>query len=295
MKWEKLLCDERLYQEPAEDKALEDYPIDYLEKDYNKIVSGVAFRRLQDKTQVFPLDKSDFVRTRLTHSVEVSTIARQLGIMISKNKTRYRREEITARSEEISSTLMCAGLLHDLENPPFGHFGETVIGEWFQNNLGKLKYYPQNATDGVPVKEILSEQMVSDLEHFEGNAQTLRILLSARNGGDINVSPSVISTLVKYTINSLNFDPKSEKIHEHKMGYYCSEKTVFNEIVEKLGTKDSSGAVCRHPLAFFLEVLMILPMRPPIWRTHFKKELFLYPISLNVLSRLINRQTPKRI
>lgn len=253
MDLEKLLNDKRLYPEPPENHKWKDYPIDYLEKDYNKIVSSVAFRRLQDKTQVFPLDKSDFVRTRLTHSLEVSTIARQLGIMIAENTTNYKREEIAEHSKEISSTLMCAGLLHDLGNPPFGHFGETVIGEWFRNNLDNLQYYPQNATESVSVKEVLSDQMISDLEHFEGNAQTLRMLLSARNGGDINVSYSVISSLVKYTKNSLNFDTKSEKVYEHKMGYYCSEEDVFNKLAEELGTKNSSGEVCRHPLAFFLE------------------------------------------
>lgn len=87
------------------------------------------------------MDKSDFIRTRLTHSTEVSTIARQLGIMLCNNTTAYRPQDIVGdMPENIASILLCAGLLHDLGNPPFGHFGETIIGEWFQNNLGKIFY-----------------------------------------------------------------------------------------------------------------------------------------------------------
>ena len=136
-----MLSTKKLKPEAEEVSNFKEYPINEFEKDYNIIVSSAAFRRLQDKTQVFPLDKSDFVRTRLTHSIEVSTIARQLGIMISQNSTMYKPKDMTPEiGDEISSVLLCAGLLHDLGNPPFGHFGETVIGDWFKNNLGKIKY-----------------------------------------------------------------------------------------------------------------------------------------------------------
>lgn len=120
MEWESLLSKEKLGDEVEEPRDWANYPINEFEKDYNKIVSSAAFRRLQDKTQVFPLDKSDFVRTRLTHSIEVSTIARQLGIMISKNTTRYRQQVVSDSAEDISSVLLCAGLLHDLGNPLLG-------------------------------------------------------------------------------------------------------------------------------------------------------------------------------
>lgn len=130
MNWDDLLSTVKLGSVETEPPEFARYPINEFEKDYNRIVSSAAFRRLQDKTQVFPLDKSDFVRTRLTHSIEVSTIARQLGIMISKNTTSYRPADIdAAAAEDIASVLLCAGLLHDLGNPPFGHFGETTIGD----------------------------------------------------------------------------------------------------------------------------------------------------------------------
>ena len=114
---------------------------DMMEIDYEQIISSSAFRRLQDKTQVFPLDKSDFVRTRLTHSIEVSSIARQLGIMIQKTPKKYGpnlfKNENKNIIKNIPSILACAGLLHDIGTPPFGHFGEAVIGDWFKKELGK--------------------------------------------------------------------------------------------------------------------------------------------------------------
>lgn len=144
MEWKTLLSSQTQVTREKGPEEFSKYPISDLEKDYKAIVSSSAFRRLQDKTQVFPLDKSDFVRTRLTHSMEVSTIARQLGIMITGNTTDYLRiefiENLHGESEKIPSILSCAGLLHDIGNPPFGHFGEVVIGEWFQvfTNLVRL-------------------------------------------------------------------------------------------------------------------------------------------------------------
>ena len=182
MEWRSLLSVKKLVEE-AEPEQFSQYPINEFEKDYNKIVSSAAFRRLQDKTQVFPLDKSDFIRTRLTHSIEVSTIARQLGIMISKNTTKYKPKDINEmEAEQIASILLCAGLLHDLGNPPFGHFGETVIGDWFKSKLQSIEY------KGKSLKSWLTPQMIADLENFEGNAQALRILLKAKYDSDINLS-----------------------------------------------------------------------------------------------------------
>lgn len=135
MEWKKLLTQARLEEEEKPSEVFNDYYISPFERDYEKIVSSATFRRLQDKTQVFPLAKSDFVRTRLTHSIEVSTIAKQLGIMCFQNTSSYRylplddteleQEELRIqRIGDIEAILSCAGLLHDLGNPPFGHVGE---------------------------------------------------------------------------------------------------------------------------------------------------------------------------
>lgn len=277
MEWTSLLSTDKLGEEVAEPRDWTNYPINAFEKDYNKIVSSAAFRRLQDKTQVFPLDKSDFIRTRLTHSIEVSTIARQLGIMISKNTTRYRQQEVFDFAENISSVLLCAGLLHDLGNPPFGHFGEAVIGEWFQNNLGKIFYRSDTdmpANERSTLRSILSPQMAADLEHFEGNAQALRILSKARHGSDINVSASVISTLIKYPASSLSFCRTAPDVAVHKPGYYLAEQEAYLQIADIVGTRKEDGSICRHPLAFFLEAADDIAYATADLEDAFKKRLF---------------------
>lgn len=248
MEWSKLLSTRKLATEEPEPPDFEQYPISAFERDYNKIVSSAAFRRLQDKTQVFPLDKSDFVRTRLTHSIEVSTIARQLGIMISKNTTPYKKEEIGEReSEGICSVLQCAGLLHDLGNPPFGHFGEATIGEWFRENLDEISY------KGKPLRQQLKPQMAADLEHFEGNAQALRILAKGKYNSEMNLSAAVISTLVKYPTESLKVDKASPDVRRHKLGCYYGDRDSFLRISQIVGTRGENGEIFRHPLTYMLE------------------------------------------
>lgn len=268
MEWLSLLSTEKLMKEELEPDVFLQYPINEFEKDYNKIVSSAAFRRLQDKTQVFPLDRSDFIRTRLTHSIEVSTIARQLGIMISKNKTKYKPEDINdIEAEKIASILLCAGLLHDLGNPPFGHFGETVIGDWFKSALPSMQY------KGRSLRSWLTPQMIADLENFEGNAQALRILLKAKYDSGINLSFAVISTLVKYPTDSISFKKDDEDIKKHKLGYFLAEESEFKHISEKVGTLEK-GEIKRHPLTFMLEAADDIAYATADLEDAFKKRLF---------------------
>ena len=112
------------------------------EKDYHRIIGSASFRRLQDKTQVFPLDKSDFVRTRLTHSLEVSSLGKSLGQTIGENILEHRKNSgfTPQMKEDISHILECAGLIHDIGNPPFGHFGEIAIREWFKEIFRNLRF-----------------------------------------------------------------------------------------------------------------------------------------------------------
>jgi len=271
MEWNSLLSTQKLGDKEPEPAEFIRYPINAFEKDYHEIVSSVVFRRLQDKTQVFPLDKSDFIRTRLTHSIEVSTIARQMGIMISKGETIYRPSDIgeANTAEGIASVLLCAGLLHDLGNPPFGHFGENTIAEWFKNQLGHVKY------KGKPIREVLAyqTQMIKDLEHFEGNAQTLRILAKARHNSEINVSAAIISTLVKYPTSSLEFDEHDPDNKRHKMGYFYSERETLSEVSNIVGTKNEFG-IHRHPLAYMLEAADDIAYATADLEDAFKKKLF---------------------
>lgn len=269
MNWNALLSTAKLGHEEPEPTEFSRYPINEFEKDYNRIVSSAAFRRLQDKTQVFPLDKSDFVRTRLTHSTEVSTIARQLGIMISKNTTPYRPQDIDeSAAENIPSVLLCAGLLHDLGNPPFGHFGETTIGDWFRTNLDQIHY------KGRPLRDWLTPKMAADLENFEGNAQALRILVKSMHNAGINLSSAVISTLVKYPTDSLSFDKNHPDIKRHKLGYFTAEEAALRTISQTVGTADTDGNLCRHPLTYMLEAADDIAYATADLEDAFKKRLF---------------------
>ena len=217
------------------------------EKDYHRIIGSASFRRLQDKTQVFPLDKSDFIRTRLTHSLEVSSFGKSLGQNIGENIIAYKRDpEFTPQmKEDICNILQCAGLIHDIGNPPFGHFGETIIREWFENNLPVMKY------KGQPVSDILTPQMREDFYHFEGNAQALRLVsklhfLVDENG--MNLTYALLNTIVKYPVSSLGIDKTTGNIKDKKMGYYYADEELFEEIQKATGTNGK-----RHPLTFILE------------------------------------------
>ena len=154
MNWANLLCTERIrnYQKSTVSRDLRTE----FEKDYHRIIGSASFRRLQDKTQVFPLDKSDYVRTRLTHSLEVSSFAKSLAQNVGEKIIQEKRDSnfTWKNKEDISNILQCAGLLHDIGNPPFGHFGETTIREWFKNNLSKLEF------NGKKIDEFLEACLV---------------------------------------------------------------------------------------------------------------------------------------
>ncbi|MBR6159139.1 MAG: dNTP triphosphohydrolase, partial [Lachnospiraceae bacterium] len=170
MDWKTLMCPDRIRQVPR--NAASSDPRSEFEKDYQRIISSASFRRLQDKTQVFPLDKSDFIRTRLTHSLEVANFARSLGRLIGERILSEKKDpdyDIRMR-EDMCAVLECAGLLHDIGNPPFGHFGEDAIRDWFEKNLYTIGY-----EDGV-LADALSDQQIADFKHFEGNTQALRVV-----------------------------------------------------------------------------------------------------------------------
>lgn len=249
MNWNQLMCAQRCRLKTHKQSNV-DLRTEF-EKDYHRIISSASFRRLQDKTQVFPLDKSDFIRTRLTHSLEVSSFAKSLGQSVgSRIISDGLDDEFTLQTKmDISDVLQCAGLLHDIGNPPFGHFGESAIQDWFKANLDKIMY------DTKPLSEILSEQMVADLTHFEGNTQALRVVsklhfLVDENG--MNLTKALMCTMIKYPGSSLeiNYDKKDpdRDIRHKKMGYFLAEKPLYDDIQNSCGTYGH-----RHPLSFLLE------------------------------------------
>lgn len=299
MEWNKLLSSETKVERKKEPKEFYEYPISAMEIDYEQIISSSAFRRLQDKTQVFPLDKSDFVRTRLTHSIEVSSIARQLGIIIQKTPKKYNvvlfEDKDKNIIENIPSILACAGLLHDIGNPPFGHFGETVIGDWFKKELKKDSFDFIFDKKSVPIREILNDQMKRDLENFEGNAQALRILTKSHsNGNDINLSYSILNTLIKYPTDSKSFLNEDEDIKKHKPGYYYSENDTVKNICQITGT-EIEGEYVRHPLTFLLEAADDIAYATADLEDAFKKGLFTIEQFIDYYQGEINKIKDKDI
>ena len=245
MNWNKLLCTERIrtYQKSTISRDLRTE----FEKDYHRIIGSASFRRLQDKTQVFPLDKSDYVRTRLTHSLEVSSFAKSLAQNVGEKIIQEKKDpDFTSKNkEDISNILQCAGLLHDIGNPPFGHFGETTIRDWFKNNLSKIYY------KGQILEEYLEPQMIQDLYNFEGNAQALRLVtklhfLVDENG--MNLTKALLATIIKYPVSSLEINKKSGNIKTKKMGYFYADRNNFENIQDSMELNGN-----RHPLTYLLE------------------------------------------
>ncbi len=261
MEWKELLSTERqISKNQKSSNEKDDRFIGEFDDDYLAIISSQAFRRLQDKTQVFLLDKSDFVRTRLTHSLEVSTIARQLAVMISDNLRKYYPDEygrITSENpnfdHDIGTIVACAGLLHDTGNPPYGHYGENVIRNWFAKQFENKEF----KFNGEPIGEILTDQMKADFIRFEGNAQGLRIMSKSRHkeqSHDINLTFAVMNTLVKYPnpSNASDIDSKDEDVKKHKNGYYHAEEDIMRAIGDSTGTRVGDKYV-RHPLVYIME------------------------------------------
>jgi len=244
MEWKRLLCDDRIRSYRG--KGVSDLRTEF-EKDYHRIIQSASFRRLQDKTQVFPLDRGDFVRTRLTHSLEVSSFGRSLGQNISRIIVGKIGDESFSPgyASDICDLLQCAGLLHDIGNPPFGHFGETVIRDWFSKNMGLLDFR------GVRLSELLTPWMQNDFYAFEGNTQALRLVTKLHYLVDehgMNLTKALLGTLIKYPVSSMDADSHSGDVKQKKMGYFYAEREIFHDLQVTLGTEGS-----RHPLAYILE------------------------------------------
>lgn len=247
MEWNTLLSTKRMRQSAGKSGIKSTDLRSEFEKDYHRIIGSASFRRLQDKTQVFPLDKSDFVRTRLTHSLEVSSFGKSLGQNIGEYILTYKPDSgfTPQMKEDICHILQCAGLIHDIGNPPFGHFGEDAIREWFVKNLPCLTF------DGKPVCDMLTPQMQADFCHFEGNAQALRLVTRLHYLVDeygMNLTYALLGTIVKYPVPSIGIDLSTGNIKDKKMGYYYADQAIFADIANETKT---SGF--RHPLVFILE------------------------------------------
>lgn len=224
--------------------------------DYNRIVYSPAFRRLQDKAQVFPLEQHDYARTRLTHSIEVSSIAAQLGNitaikMFSNNNNN--KKDIAFQFEKI---LSCAALLHDIGNPPFGHFGEDAIKNFFEKNYDNLivTVYAKNDTHGKKIScfkncNPLYDHLKTDFTRFDGNAQSFRIAVKTqmyKPGHALELTAGVLGAIIKYPFIS-NYEQDIWK--KSKFGYFYSEKKEY-EILKTMNVTETNK---RNPLVLLLE------------------------------------------
>ena len=247
MNWEQLLSLKRFGDTQKRTRASQDETRLGFEVDFDRIIFSSAFRSLQDKTQVIPLSKTDFVHTRLTHSLEVSVVGRTLGRRAGKVILDRHPElkNLGYTFNDFGAIVAAACLMHDIGNPPFGHSGEKAIGEYFKTGKG-LKY-----------KEELSEKEYQDLVDFEGNANGLKIVTESKEGtpGGLRLSYATLGAFIKYPKESLPKKPTSH-ISDKKYGFFQSEKDTFIDVVEELGMmkKASEGiAYYRHPLAYLVE------------------------------------------
>ena len=249
MKWEQLLSLKRQGDTSKRLRKEQDDTRLGFEVDYDRIIFSAAFRSLQDKTQVIPLSKTDFVHTRLTHSLEVSVVGRSIGRLVGKKiieKYPYLQEIHGFQMNDFGAIVAAASLAHDIGNPPFGHSGEKAIGEYFSNGNGQ-KY-----------QAALTKKEWQDLIDFEGNANGFSVLTSSRPGneGGLRISYATLGAYMKYPKESLPKKPTSD-IADKKYGFFQSDVKFFKEVASELGmisnkTGNDVGFE-RHPLAYLVE------------------------------------------
>jgi dGTPase len=291
LEWEKLLTDSRLGEKSAPKQKVHDGRSEF-QKDFDRLVFSPAFRRLQDKTQVFPLPESDFVHTRLTHSLEVSCVGRSLGNLVGetvvernsflKNKfTKFHFGEIVA----------AACLAHDIGNPPFGHSGEDAIAEYFRSGNGqKFK------------SKIKDEKKWTDLIQYEGNAQGFRIITKLQNPkikGGLQLTKSTLAAVTKYPRESL-IKIKSKLLLNkayRKYGFFQAEKGLFKEVANATGLNSQKDEKAywwsRHPLAFLVEAADDICYRVMDLEDGFRLGFVIFKDTEELLMPLINRQSLK--
>lgn len=249
MTWEQLLSLKRQGDTGKRLRIEQDDTRLGFEVDYDRIIFSSAFRSLQDKTQVIPLSKTDFVHTRLTHSLEVSVVGRSIGRLVGKKiieKYPYLKEVHGYHMNDFGAIVAAAALAHDIGNPPFGHSGEKAIGEYF--SIGKGQQY----------KDQLTPKQWQDLVDFEGNANGFSILTGSRPGieGGLRLSYATLGAFTKYPKESLPKKP-TKNIADKKYGFFQSDVAFFKEVADELGmipnkTGEDIGYE-RHPLAFLVE------------------------------------------
>lgn len=241
MEWKQLISNKRFGQEHKHAERHDDRS--EFKRDYDRLIFSSAFRRLQNKTQVFPLPGSIFVHNRLTHSLEVASVGMSIGNDISRRVIQKRPEQKETLVEELGTIVSAACLAHDLGNPPFGHSGEKAIQTFFSEGPGQK------------IKSMVSSEFWDDITHFEGNANAFRILthrFKGRRQGGFVMTYSMLASIVKYPFAS------SLAGNHGKFGFFASEAESYRKIADELGIfcKSAPGEplkYARHPLVYMVE------------------------------------------
>lgn len=241
MEWKQLISNKRFGQEHKHAERHDDRS--EFKRDYDRLIFSSAFRRLQNKTQVFPLPGSIFVHNRLTHSLEVASVGMSIGNDISRRVIQKRPELKDTLVEEIGTIVSAACLAHDLGNPPFGHSGEKAIQTFFSEGPGQK------------IKSMVSSEFWDNITHFEGNANAFRILthrFKGRRQGGFVMTYSMLASIVKYPFAS------SLAGNHGKFGFFASEAESYRKIADELGIfcKSAPGEplkYARHPLVYMVE------------------------------------------
>lgn len=236
MDWHRLITDRRLGLEEYHDER--HHTRSDFQRDYDRLIFSSPFRRLQNKTQVFPLPGSIFVHNRLTHSLEVSSVGRSLGHEIALS-LRQRHGDSDGIFDNIRDIVAAACLCHDLGNPPFGHSGEKTISSFFSEGAGQW------------IGEIISGRQWTDLIHFEGNANSFRLLthqFKGRRNGGMAMTYSTLASVVKYPYTSEHAGNRG------KFGFFESEDEIYRRVATALGIPEPEpGRFARHPLVYIVE------------------------------------------
>lgn len=244
MNWDTLLSLKRFGDTSKRLRSEQDATRLGFEVDYDRIVFSMAFRSLQDKTQVIPFSQKDFVHTRLTHSLEVSVVGRSLGRLAGKyllEKYPHLSGTLGYQANDFGAIVAAAALAHDIGNPPFGHSGEKAIGHFFK--VGTGKQYESN----------LTKKQYEDLCSFEGNANGFKILCQSQVGspGGLRLSYATLGAYMKYPKASLPYRP-SQHVADKKFGFFQYDQSTFEAVATELEMQGSKKCH-RHPLAYLVE------------------------------------------
>ncbi|GEO08018.1 dGTP triphosphohydrolase [Segetibacter aerophilus] len=249
MNWETIFTTQRIGQQKESAG-----PRSGFQKDFDRIIFSSAFRRLQNKTQVFPLPGSTFVHNRLTHSLEVASVGRSLGSMVGERLSK----EIADRSSdsyefyryELANVIAAGCLAHDIGNPAFGHSGEKAISAYFIDNANLL-------IDEKPLEKFFSKREWADISNFEGNANAIRILTHVFKGrltAGLGLTYTTIASILKYPCEATGINKQFK--HRKKFGFFLSEADAIHSIAEKLGMHREEGETVmykRHPFVYLVE------------------------------------------